>query len=272
LPEYYPTRTEIALLDRHAEAMAALIGARAEIVEFGAGASRKVRLLLSALADPVGFVPVDISGDHLAAAAERLRADHPGLVVRPVAGDYTAAGLVLPPAVGRRVGFYPGSSIGNFDPAEAARVLARFREWLGGGGLLIGVDLVKSPAVLHAAYNDSEGVTADFNKNLLVRANRELGATFDLAAWEHAAFYQPALQRIEMHLVSRGRQTVRVAGKPFEFDEGESIHTENSYKYTVDGFQALARRAGWAPKAVWTDGRRQFSLHWLEPAAPEEAR
>jgi dimethylhistidine N-methyltransferase len=267
LPEYYPTRTELALLDRHAQAMAERIGPGAEIVEFGAGASRKVRLLLSALQRPAGFVPVDISGEHLAASAERLRAEHPGLVVRPVAGDYTVDGLQLPPPAGRRVGFYPGSSIGNFEPAEAARLLARYRNWLQGGGLLIGVDLVKSPALLHAAYNDAQGVTAAFNLNLLVRANRELGADFDLAAWEHAAHYQPALQRIEMHLVSRRAQQVQVSGERFAFDEGESIHTENSYKYSVEGFQALVRRAGWAPQAVWTDGARRFSLHWLEPAA-----
>lgn len=269
LPEYYPTRTELAMLDQHAGAMAAAIGPGAEIVEFGAGASRKVRVLLDALEAPAGFVPVDISGEHLEAAAAQLRRERPGLVVRPVAGDYTAGpALALPPAAGRRVGFYPGSSIGNFDPAAAQALLVRFREALAGGGLLIGVDLVKSPAVLHAAYNDAAGVTAAFNLNLLARANRELGADFDLAAWEHAAFYHPGLQRIEMHLVSRRAQRATVAGRVFEFEDGESIHTENSYKYTVDGFQALARRAGWAPQAVWTDGQRRFALHWL---LPEEA-
>ncbi len=270
LPEYYPTRTEFAMLDQHAGALAAAIGPGAEIVEFGAGASRKVRLLLDALAAPAGFVPVDISGEHLEAAAAQLRRERPGLVVRPVVGDYTAGPTrALPPAAGRRVGFYPGSSIGNFDPEAAHALLVRFREVLAGGGLLIGVDLVKSPAVLHAAYNDAAGVTAAFNLNLLARANRELGADFDLAAWEHAAFYHPGLQRVEMHLVSRRAQRVRVAGRAFDFDEGESIHTENSYKYTVDGFRALARRAGWAPQAVWTDGQRRFALHWLQP---EEAR
>lgn len=270
LPEYYPTRTEFAMLDQHAGALAAAIGPGAEIVEFGAGASRKVRLLLDALAAPAGFVPVDISGEHLEAAAAQLRRERPGLVVRPVVGDYTAGPtLALPPAAGRRVGFYPGSSIGNFDPEAAGALLVRFREVLAGGGLLIGVDLVKSPAVLHAAYNDAAGVTAAFNLNLLARANRELGADFDLGAWEHAAFYHPGLQRVEMHLVSRRAQRVRVAGRAFDFDEGESIHTENSYKYTVDGFRALARRAGWAPQAVWTDGQRRFALHWLQP---EEAR
>jgi dimethylhistidine N-methyltransferase len=272
LPEYYPTRTELALLDRHAAALAERIGPGAEIVEFGAGASVKVRLLLSALDQPAGFVPVDISGEHLEAAAARLRADHPGLPVRPLAADYTAHGLVLPPATGRRVGFYPGSSIGNFDPAEAEGLLARFRGWLPGGGLLIGVDLVKDPALLHAAYNDADGVTAAFNLNLWARANRELGADFDLAAWDHAAFYNPPWQRIEMHLVSRRRQRVHLAGEAFDFDEGESVHTENSYKYTVEGFQALARRAGWRPQAVWTDAQRRFALHWLDTPTPEETR
>lgn len=264
LPEYYPTRTECALLDRHARDFAACIGAGAEIVEFGAGASRKVRLLLSALPQPAGFVPIDISGEHLEAAAAQLRADRPGLVVRPIAGDYTAEGFELPPARGRRVGFYPGSSIGNFEPTEAGALLARFRALLGDGGLLVGVDLVKSPAVLHAAYNDAQGVTAAFNLNLLARANRELGADFHLDAWEHTALYQPALQRIEMHLVSRRTQTVRIAGETIAFAEGDSVHTENSYKYTVERFQALARSAGWTPQAVWTDERRSFSLHWLD--------
>lgn len=267
LPEYYPTRTELALLDRHAEAMAACIGAGAEILEFGAGSSRKVRVLLDALDAPRRFVPVDISGDHLAAAAAQLRADYPRLEVLPLAADFTVGELPLPPAVGRRVGFFPGSSIGNFAPAEAQRLLTRFAGWLGGGGLLVGVDLVKSPALLHAAYNDAQGVTAAFNLNLLARANRELGADFDLSAWEHAAFYNPPEQRIEMHLMSRRAQVVTIGGERFAFEEGESVHTEDSYKYTVPGFQALARRAGWQPRAVWTDAARRFSLHWLEMEA-----
>ncbi len=264
LPEYYPTRTELALLDRHAGEIAALIGAGAEIVEFGAGASRKVRLLLSALEQPRRFVPVDISGEHLVEAAAALRADHPGLAVQPLVADFTGE-LVLPAAAGRRIGFFPGSSIGNFEPTEAERLLRRFAGWLDGGGLLIGVDLVKDPALLHAAYNDAEGVTAAFNLNLLARANRELGAGFDLAGWAHSAFYNPPLQRIEMHLVSRRRQAVSIVGECFEFAEGDSVHTENSYKYTVEGFQALARRAGFEPARCWTDAGRRFSLHWLEP-------
>jgi len=190
--------------------------------------------------------------------------------VMPLAADFTADTLALPAPAGRRVGFFPGSSIGNFEPAEAERLLARFAGWLHGGGLLIGVDLVKSPALLHAAYNDAQGVTAAFNLNLFARANREAGADFDLTAWEHAAFYNAPLQRIEMHLVSRRRQTVHLAGQTLAFDEGESVHTENSYKYTVEGFQALARRAGWSPQAVWIDGGRRFALHWLEPEQGKE--
>ncbi|MDP1534117.1 MAG: L-histidine N(alpha)-methyltransferase [Rubrivivax sp.] len=264
LPEYYPTRTELALLDRHAPAMAALIGPGAEIVEFGAGASRKVRVLLDALDTPRRFVPVDISGAHLERAAAALRAERPGLEVLPQVADFTQS-LSLPAAAGRRIGFFPGSSIGNFEPPVAEQLLRRMAGWLAGGGLLIGVDLVKDPAELHAAYNDAQGVTADFNLNLLARANRELGADFVLANWAHSAFYQPALQRIEMHLVSRCDQAVTLCGVRLEFAEGDSVHTENSCKYTVAGFQRLARGAGFEPQAVWTDAARRFSLHWLVP-------
>ena len=265
LPEYYPTRTELALLQRHAPEMAECIGRDAEIVEFGAGASRKVRLLIEALASPRRFVPVDISVEHLQAAAARLRADQPGLAVLPVGGDYTQD-LALPAPLGRRIGFYPGSSIGNFEPAAAEALLRRFAGLLQGGGLLIGVDLVKDPALLHAAYNDSQGVTARFNLNLLARANRELATDFALDGFWHSAFYQPALRRIEMHLVCRVAQTVTLRGERFAFARGDSLHTENSYKYTAEGFRQLARRAGWAPRAVWQDPQGLFSLHWLEPA------
>jgi dimethylhistidine N-methyltransferase len=262
LPEYYPTRTELALLDRHATEIARFIGTGREIVEFGAGATRKVRVLLDAIDAPARFVPVDISGEHLMNAADELRAEHPALDVCPVVSDFTRP-LALPPAAGPRVGFFPGSSIGNFDPPQAAALLRRFATLLAGGGLLIGVDLVKDPALLHAAYNDSAGVTAAFNLNLWARANREAGADFDLAQWAHAAFYNAPLHRIEMHLVSRRAQRVTVSGVAFDFAEGDSVHTENSYKYTVPGFQALAREAGFAPLACWTDPARSFALHWL---------
>jgi dimethylhistidine N-methyltransferase len=233
------------------------------VVEFGAGAVRKVRLLLQALPGRLRYLPVDISGAHLAQAAEGLRRERPGLVVEPVVGDFTAA-LTLPPAGGRRVGFYPGSSIGNFDEDEARWLLRRFAGWLGGGGLLIGVDLVKEPSVLHAAYNDAQGVTAAFNLNLLARANRELGADFDLGAWAHHACWVPPARRIEMHLVARRDQRVHLLGRTLAFAEGDSIHTENSCKYTVDGFHALARSAGFEPRGTWVDDERLFSIHWLE--------
>lgn len=262
LPEYYPTRTELALLDRHAASISNLIGPGCEIVEFGAGAIHKVRLLLGALDGPVRFVPVDISGEYLLGAADALRAAHPALDVRPVVGDFTGA-LALPPSAGRRVGFFPGSSIGNFDPPRAAALLRHFASLLAGGGLLIGVDLVKDPAILHAAYNDSAGITAAFNLNLWARANREAGADFDLPQWSHAAFYNAPLRRIEMHLVSRRAQRVTIADKSFDFAEGDSVHTENSYKYTVAGFQKLAREAGFTAAACWTDSGHRFALHWL---------
>lgn len=268
LPEYYPTRTEIGLLQRHGREMAECIGPAADLVEFGAGSQRKIRLLLQALQRPARYVPVDISAEHLRLHARSLADDHPGLAVQALAADFSAELVLppLPPEAQRRVGFFPGSSIGNFTPAEALQFLRRCATWLRGGGLLIGVDLVKDPAVLHRAYNDAQGVTAAFNKNLLQRANRELGADFDLAAFHHHAFYDPRLQRIEMHLVSARRQTVGLYGERFLFDEGESLHTENSCKYTVEGFQHLAREAGLRPQAVWCDEARLFSVHWL--AAP----
>jgi dimethylhistidine N-methyltransferase len=264
LPEYYPTRTEISLLEQHAADIARRIGPRAEIVEFGAGAMRKVRIILKALNAPANYVPIDISGEHLLAATDSLRPDFPGMSVQAVVADFTQT-VELPPRTGpgQRVGFYAGSSIGNFDPAQAAVLLKRFASWLGGGGLLVGVDLVKDPRILHAAYNDEAGVTAKFNFNLWARANREAGADFELSQWMHSAFYNAPRQRIEMHLVSRRPQRVGFAGQAFKFDEGDSVHTENSYKYTVDGFRRLARSAGWRPQAVWVDSRHYFSLHWL---------
>jgi dimethylhistidine N-methyltransferase len=263
LPEYYPTRTELQILERHVGEMAALAGPGAEIVEFGAGSLRKVRLLLEAFEAPARYVPIDISGEHLRDAAGILRREHPGLQVQPVAADYTQR-LQLPAAgEGRRIGFFPGSTIGNFTPEEALLFLQRAAGMLRGGALLLGADLVKDPQVLHAAYNDAQGVTAAFNLNLLARANRELGANFVLPQFAHYAFYEPVRQRIEMHLVSRVRQEVAFAGQRFSLDEGESLHTENSHKFTIDGLRALARRAGFRPGPVWTDPARLFSVHWL---------
>jgi dimethylhistidine N-methyltransferase len=262
LPEYYPTRTELAILEGNAAEMAALAGPGAEIIEFGAGSLRKVRLLLQAFDAPAGYVPIDISGDHLRDAAGILRAEFAGLAVHPVVADYTQP-FELPPAGGRRIGFFPGSTLGNFTPEEALAFLARTAGLLRGGALLLGADLVKDPQVLHAAYNDAQGVTAAFNLNLLVRANRELGANFVPAQFAHYACYNAPLQRIEMHLVSRVRQAVNLCGQRFLLEEGESLHTENSYKFTIDGLRDLARRAGFRPGPVWTDPQRLFSVHWL---------
>ena len=270
LPEYYPTRTEMALLAHHAADIAALAGPRAEIVEFGAGALQKIRLLLDAFDTPAGYLPIDISGEHLNAAAAVLKRDYPSLSIQPVVADYTQRLLLPAPATGsgRRIGFFPGSTIGNFTPAEALRFLQLAAQVLRGGALLIGADLVKDPATLHAAYNDSQDVTAAFNLNLLARANRELGADFDLDHFAHHAFYNVPLKRIEMHLVSKRDQAVTVAGQRFELAEGDSIHTENSHKFTVASLRELALQAGFTAGPVWTDPEKLFSLHWLQaPAA-----
>lgn len=265
LPEYYPTRVELALLATHAREMARHMGPGAEIVEFGAGSLRKVRLLLGAMERPARYLPIDISGEHLGAAARALRRDYPSLHVQPLVADYTRHLLLPAPrdGAGQRIGFFPGSTIGNFTPAEALHFLQMAAQVLRGGALLLGADLVKDPDVLHAAYNDAQGVTAAFNLNLLARANRELEGNFDLTQFAHSAFYNAPLQRIEMHLVSRRRQRVRVCGQEFEFAEGETLHTENSCKFTIESLQTLARQAGFAIGPVWTDPQKYFSLHWL---------
>ena len=269
LPEYYPTRTELAILADHAPAMAARIGADAEIVEFGAGSGKKIRLLLDALDRPVAYLPIDISGPHLLAASADLAKRYPALRIEPIVADYTRPFGLPPmkPNARRRAGFFPGSTIGNFAPADAARFLRQTRSVLAGGGLLIGVDLVKDPAVLHAAYNDAAGVTASFNRNILVRANAELGADFRPERFAHYAHYNPVAQRIEMHLVSLERQSVSLLGRSFEFSEGETVHTEDSYKHTVTGFEALCVSAGFRADSVWRDSNGYFAVFWLEAAA-----
>ena len=267
LPEYYPTRTELTILRQRADEIAKQIGPNAEIVEFGAGSLHKVRLLLDALPAPRRYLPIDISGDHLVASATQLRIERPGLTVRPVVADYTHPFALPEAAPGtRRVGFFPGSTLGNFDAAEALAFLTRAAQMLRGGGLLLGVDLVKDPALLHAAYNDSQGVTAAFNRNVLVRANAELACDFDVSAFAHSAFYNAPLARVEMHLQSLRTQTVHLGGVGWRFEEGETLHTENSHKFTVEGLRALALRAGFGIGPVWTDADRLFSVHWL-PAA-----
>jgi dimethylhistidine N-methyltransferase len=265
LPEYYQTRTEVALLRRHAGEIAGLIGPQAEIVEFGAGSLRKIRILLDTLEAPSAYTPVDISGAYLRKVARQLGDEYPGLLLRPLVGDFTLP-LQIPalPQTPRRAGFFPGGTIGNFRPDAAMLLLRRMREMLGGGGLLVGVDLVKDPALLHAAYNDASGVTAAFNKNLLARANRELKAGFDLDAFAHYAPYNPMAQRIEMYLVSQKRQSVRLPGGMVEFSAGEAVHTEDSQKFSIESFREIAARAGFSPRAVWTDENRLFAMHWLE--------
>ena len=265
LPEYYQTRTEVMLLRRHGAEIAHFIGPDAEIVEFGAGSLRKVRILLDALSTPRGYTPIDISGTYLGTVVRELADDYPALPIRPVVADFTQS-LSLPALAGtpRRAGFFPGSTIGNFRPEAAAVMLRRMREMLAGGGLLIGVDLVKNPQILHGAYNDAAGVTAAFNKNLLARANRELDADFDLDAFAHYAPYNPRAQRVEMYLMSLKRQNVRLNDRLVAFSAGEAIHTEDSHKYSIENFRDLAARAGFNPRAVWTDADRLFSIHWLE--------
>ena len=212
------------------------------------------------------FVPIDISAQHLHAAADALRAEWPGLEVEPIAADFTQPMKLVADAPASRAGAWASSlvrPIGNFTPEEARSFLRQTTQLLRGGGLLIGVDLVKDPAVLHAAYNDAAGVTAAFNRNLLARANRDLGCDFDVAAFAHYAYYEPRRQRIEMHLISQRAQRVHLDGVGYDIAEGESLHTENSHKFTVDGFRALAAEAGYQPAAVWVDPQRWFSLHWL---------
>ena len=270
LPEYYPTRTETALLQRRAGEMAERMGRGCHLIEFGSGASEKVRILLRAVEAPAAYTAVDISRDHLLVSAASLARAFPGLEVHAVCADYTRPFEVAPPSRlpgARRVGFFPGSTIGNFTPDEAVAFLESAARLLDGGDLLIGVDLEKDEATLNAAYNDAEGVTAAFNLNLLARINRELGADFELSAFAHRAFYDAHKGRIEMHLVSRRDQTVTISGRSFRFRQGESIHTENSHKYTVDGFARIARRAGFKPAHVWIDDHRLFAIHYLSGGA-----
>jgi dimethylhistidine N-methyltransferase len=267
-PEYYPTRTELGILDANGPEIAAALPPRANLVEFGSGSTAKVRRLLAHRHDLAAYVPVDVSAAFLHSEADALADDFPGLAIAPVAADFTRA-FTLPPHLpgDAFAGFFPGSTIGNFEPAQAARLLALFGGVLGHGAtLIVGVDLVKDKAVLDAAYNDAAGVTAAFNLNLLARISRQLGADIDPDAFAHRAFFNPAASRIEMHLVSRRAHRVTVAGRSFAFAEGESIHTENSYKYTVPAFRALAAEAGWDAGAVWTDADGLFSVHALTRA------
>ncbi len=261
LPEYYPTRTEIGILRGCRGELAELLGPRAVLLEPGGGNGLKARLLLDVL-DTLAYVPIDIARQHLFNAATDLAADYPAIEVHAVCADFSRP-LQLPelPAGGRRVAFFPGSSIGNFEPHAAIELLARLAALVGpGGALLIGADLVKEPARLEAAYDDAQGVTAAFNLNLLARLNRELHADFDLARFSHRAHYDRDAQRVEMHLVSEVAQRVTLDSRTIAFEAGESIHTENAYKYTPEGFGELATAAGFRAWREWRDPDGLFAV------------
>ncbi|HSJ07236.1 MAG TPA: L-histidine N(alpha)-methyltransferase [Longimicrobiales bacterium] len=273
LPEYYPTRTELQILRRYLPEIRDLAGPRVRVIEPGSGSGAKTRLLLHGLDSPVEYVPIDISEAQLLAWAETLRREFPGLGVHPLCADYTAE-FVLPapdPGVRRTIAFFPGSTIGNFEPPEARSFLRRLGGLCGrNGAILIGVDLRKSRRQLEQAYDDAQGVTAEFNLNLLRRINRECGGDFDLSAFRHRAIYDEDRGRIEMHLVSDRPQVVRIdddrgGAHTLAFEAGEVIVTEHSYKYSVEGFTALAAEAGYASKAAWVDDEFLFSVHWLQP-------
>jgi len=267
LPEYYPTRTEMRILQQHGSDIARCVGEDVLLVEFGSGSSMKTRLLLDELPGLAAYVPVDISRSHLMNAAQGISASYPDIEVLPICADFTRPFLLPTPRrqVSRVVVFFPGSTIGNFDP-QAAQSLLRVMRGIAGmdGGLLIGTDLVKDPDVLVRAYDDSAGVTAAFNLNVLRRFNREMSADFDLAQFEHRAVWNAAASRIEMHLVSRSDQVVTLAGETIEFAAGESIVTEHCHKYTVSGFAVEAARAGWRASTRWLDDRGYFSVNYLE--------
>ena len=266
LPEYYITRTEIEILRLHGAEMAEALGRQIELIGLGTGAGTKTRILLEELRDPLVYVPIDISREQLEKSSERFRKMFPKLQILPVAADYLEPfELPLPRQVSSRsVVYFPGSTIGNFEPDHATEFLSRLVDLVGeGSGLLIGVDLQKDRHVIEAAYNDSAGVTAKFNKNLLARINRDLGADFDLGRWQHYAVYNPAEGRIEIYLLSETDQAVRIADRTFQFRAGEKILTEYSYKHTIGGFITLARQAGFDFQQVWTDDQRWFGVFYF---------
>jgi L-histidine N-alpha-methyltransferase len=266
LPEYYPTRTELSILERCAGEMSGYVPLSAALVEFGTGSTRKARILIEAAPQLAAYVPVDISAEFLAHEAAAVRRDVPWIAVLPVVADFSRD-FDLPAQIRSRprVGFFPGSTICYFEPEDAAEFLRQAGRILGlGATMIVGVDRIKDTAVLDAAYDDAAGVTAKFNLNVLARMNRELGGNFDLSAFRHRAFYNVANHRVEMHLESLEAQSVTVAGRTFSFSKGETIHTENSYKYTIESFRALAEAAGWRPLATWTDERDYFAIHALK--------
>jgi dimethylhistidine N-methyltransferase len=270
LPEYYLTRTEISILKACGRDIARRVVPGAVLMELGSGASEKVRLLLDALR-PRAYLGIDISRDFLLDSTRRLAHDYPWLAVHAACADFSQPlTLTYPPPELPRLVFFPGSSIGNFTPDEAVAFLEGLHPLVRpGGGLLLGVDLQKDPRVIHAAYNDAQGITAAFIRNVLHRLRREYGARLDADGFSHEARYDEELGRVEINLVSRSPQSIRLAGRSFAFALGERLHVEYSYKYTVDGFQRLARLAGYQPEAVWTDPQRYFGVHYLRlPAQP----
>ncbi|MBA3341481.1 MAG: L-histidine N(alpha)-methyltransferase [Gemmatimonadaceae bacterium] len=268
LDEYYLTRAELEILTSHASTIADLAGPRCGLIEYGSGAGTKVRLLLDVLDEPAAYAPVDISADQLARIAREIAAEYPGLSVRPLVADYTGPLLVPPLPEGTRpLVFFPGSTIGNFDPHEAAAFLRRAGITVGSeGAMLLGVDRRKDARVLEAAYNDASGVTAAFNLNVLARLNREFGSDFDLQRFRHNALWNDQASRIEMHLESLEAQTVRVADEPVHFAKGETIWTESSYKYDRSGLEELVRRGGFELARLWTDSEERFWVCWLTPS------
>lgn len=265
-PEYYPTRTELQIMEQSAAAMAKCIGPKATLIEYGSGSSLKTRLLLDALDNPHAYVPVDISREHLQRSAEVIAVDYPDVPVQPIAADFTRE-FELPEQIAHiphRTVYFPGSTIGNFTPRQALKLLERIRRQCGDdGGLLLGVDLVKDRDVLRAAYNDAAGVTARFNLNLLRRINRELGGDFDLEAFTHRAIWNEDKSRIEMHLSSRCDQTVTIDEHAIGFTRGETICTEYSHKYTRERLAQMAARSGFAVQQVWTDPNEWFGVTYL---------
>jgi len=267
LEEYYPTTTEIAILEEHVGEIAELVGRSAHLVELGSGASVKIRILLNALTDLAQYTAVDISRDHLIESASALARDYPNLDVAAVCADYTKEFQVENPMrkkARRNVAFFPGSTIGNFTPNEARKFLFKLSKSLGkDSGLLVGVDLKKDASIIYAAYNDAAGVTSEFNLNLLTRINRELNANFDLTAFRHEASYTKRTGRLRMELVSLKKQIVRIDNQDFDFVKGETIHTENSYKYSISDFRNLCSTVGYTPVACWTDSNSLFSVHYF---------
>lgn len=264
LEEYYPYRTELALLPKVAIDISELLVERQAIVEFGAGSLQKIKPLLDHVETINSYVPVDISGEHLQASCEDLQRAHPDLRVKPVVADFTRQIALNNNPDEQKLGFFPGSTIGNFTPSEALNFLCNAKDSLGEGGrLLIGVDTKKSPQILHKAYNDNQGITARFNMNILERINREINGNFDTSRFEHYAFYNATKGCIEMHLVCAEKHTVKIDGIAIDFATGESIHTENSYKYTPEEFNALARDAGWLVERLWMAENDLFSIYLL---------